>query len=76
MQDGKWAFVGNDINDGRYQLSIYISDDEGSTWKWKELIEYESDKKGSFSYPCLIQTSDGLLHISYSCSLGVRGKND
>ena len=70
MKDRKWAFVGNDINDGRYQLSIYISGDEGSTWKWKELIEYQPDKKGNFSYPCLIQTSDGMLHLSYSYSLG------
>jgi hypothetical protein len=50
-KSGQWAFVGNDINNGRYQLSIYISDDEGSTWKWKELIEYAADRKGSFSYP-------------------------
>jgi predicted neuraminidase len=70
LKDGKWVFLGNDITDGRYQLSLYISDDEGSTWKWKELIEYQADKKGNFSYPCLIQTNDGLLHISYSYSLG------
>ena len=70
LKDGKWAFLGNDINDGRYQLSLYISDDEGSSWKWKELIEYQADKKGNFSYPCLIQTDDGFLNISYSYSLG------
>jgi len=70
LKDGKWAFFGNDINDGRYQLSLYLSDDEGSSWKWKELIEYEPDHKGSFSYPCMIQTSDGLLNISYSYSMG------
>ena len=70
LKDGKWAFFGNDINDGRYQLSLYLSEDEGSTWKWKELIEYQSDRKGSFSYPCLIQTNDGFLNISYSYSLG------
>jgi len=70
LKDGKWVFVGNDITDGRYQLSLYISDDEGSTWKWKELIEFEPDHKGSFSYPCLIQTTDGLLNISYSYSKG------
>jgi predicted neuraminidase len=70
LKDGKWVFVGNDINDGRYQLSLYISDDEGQTWKWKELIEYDEEKKGSYSYPCLIQTSDGLLNMSYSYSLG------
>jgi predicted neuraminidase len=70
LKDGKWAFVGNDSNDGRYRFSIYLSDDEGSTWKWKELIEYDSTKKGSFAYPCVIQTSDGMLNISYSYSLG------
>jgi predicted neuraminidase len=70
LKDGNWVFLGNDINDGRYQLSVYISDDEGSTWKWKELVEFMPDKKGSFSYPCLIQTNDGLLHMSYSYALG------
>ena len=70
LKDGKWAFVGNDSNDGRYRFSIYLSDDEGTSWKWKELIEYDATKKGSFSYPCLIQTKDGLLNISYSYSLG------
>ncbi len=69
LQDGKWAFVGNDIDDGRYQFSLYLSDDEGLTWKWKELIEYDSSKKGRFSYPCVIQTIDGLINISYSYSL-------
>ena len=70
LKDGKWAFVGNDSNDGRYRFSIFLSDDEGLSWKWKDLIEYEPSKKGSFSYPCLIQTADGLLNISYSYSMG------
>jgi predicted glycoside hydrolase/deacetylase ChbG (UPF0249 family)/predicted neuraminidase len=70
LKNGNWVFLGNDITDGRYQLSMYISDDEGSTWKWKELIEYQGDKKANFSYPCLIQSSDGMLNISYSYSLG------
>jgi predicted neuraminidase len=70
LKDGKWVFAGNDINDGRYQLSLYISDNEGQTWKWKELIEYDTEKKGSFSYPSLIQTTDGLLNMSYSYSQG------
>ncbi len=70
LKDGKWAFVGNDSNDGRYRFSIYLSDDEGTTWKWKELIEYDPTKKGSYAYPCVIQTSDGHLHISYSYAVG------
>lgn len=72
LKDGKWAFVGNDINGGRYQFSIYISDDEGATWKWKDQIEFDPTKKGGYSYPCLIQTTDGLLNLTYSYSNGDR----
>ena len=66
LKDGKWAFLGNDIDDGRYQLSLRISDDEGKTWKWKTFIENDLSKKGGYSYPSLIQTEDGLLHMTYS----------
>ncbi|HEY6975743.1 MAG TPA: sialidase family protein [Chitinophagaceae bacterium] len=74
LHDGKWAFVGNDIEGGRYRLSLYISDDEGQTWKWKYYIENEQPGKGSFSYPSLIQTEDGLLHITYSYQLEKAGE--
>jgi predicted neuraminidase len=70
LNDGKWVLLANDITDGRYQLTLYMSDDEGSTWKWKEIIEYDPDHKGSFCYPSLIQTTDGLLNVSYTYSLG------
>ncbi|MFN3850298.1 MAG: exo-alpha-sialidase [Spirosomataceae bacterium] len=69
LKDGKWAFVGNDIADGRYRLALFLSDDEGKTWKWKTYLEKVEPNNGSFSYPCLIQTADGLLHISYSYQL-------
>ncbi len=67
LKDGRWAFFGNDIIDGRYRLVLMLSDDEGETWKWKEYIESD-DKQGggSYSYPSLIQTEDGLVHITYS----------
>jgi predicted neuraminidase len=66
LKDGRWAFLGNDIDNGRYQLTLRISDDEGKTWKWKKLIEDDPSKKGGYSYPSLIQTTDGLLHMTYS----------
>ncbi|WP_394990429.1 exo-alpha-sialidase [Emticicia sp.] len=66
LQDGRWAFLGNDIDDGRYRLSLFFSADEGKTWKWKTRLENVDPNKGSFSYPSLIQTKDGLLHITYS----------
>jgi predicted neuraminidase len=69
LQDGRWAFLGNDIDDGRYQLSLRISNDEGKTWKWKTFIQNDKSKKESYSYPSLIQTRDGLLHMTYSAHL-------
>ena len=69
LQDGRWAFLGNDIDDGRYRISLFLSDDEGKTWKWKTRLENVEPDKGGFSYPCLIQTKDGLLHITYSYHL-------
>lgn len=66
LKDGKWAFLGNDIYDGRHQLSLYLSDDEGKTWKWKIKLENDPPNTAGYSYPCLIQTADGLLHITYS----------
>jgi predicted neuraminidase len=75
LQDSRWAFVGDDVDDGRYRLSLYISDDEGKTWKGKWALEQVPKGKGSFSYPCIIQTADGFLHISYSYSLPGQGES-
>jgi len=70
LRDGRWAMLGNDVDDGRYRLSLYFSDDEGKTWGVKMPIEYDNTKKHRYSYPSLIQGTDGLLHISYSYHLG------
>ncbi|SOE21070.1 Predicted neuraminidase (sialidase) [Spirosomataceae bacterium TFI 002] len=69
LKDGRWAFIGNILPDGRSQLSLYLSDDEGKSWKWKTFLENDETQKGSFSYPSLIQSQDGLLHITYSYHL-------
>ncbi|WP_430974076.1 sialidase family protein [Sunxiuqinia rutila] len=78
LQDGRWAFVGNDVSDGRYQVVLMLSDDEGQSWKWKTYLEKDephSKSSGSYSYPSLIQTPDGRLHISYSSRTGDHGKS-
>ena len=74
LDDGRWVMLGNDVDDGRYRISLYFSDDEGETWSVKMPLEYDESKKGRYSYPSLIQGSDGLLHISYSYHLGDQGK--
>ncbi len=67
LQTGEWLMVCNDLADSRKQLTAYLSDDEGTTWKWKRKIE-PSDAKGGheFSYPSVIQSRDGLIQMTYT----------
>ncbi len=74
LKDGNWVMVYNDLEDGRYSVAISLSDDEGGTWKWTKHLEKDDTKKGSFSYPSIIQTKDGLVHISYSYRTGENKK--
>ncbi|WP_031528779.1 sialidase family protein [Dyadobacter crusticola] len=65
LKDGRWAFLGNDVDHGRYVLTLRTSADEGKSWK-SFSIENDESKKGGYSYPSLIQTPDGLVHMTYS----------
>ena len=64
LKSGNWLLAYNDVDDGRYSIAVAISDDEGKTWKWKKKLE--NKKGGSFSYPSVIQASDGKIHLNYS----------
>lgn len=68
LRDGTWALVNNDLEKGRHSLPVWLSDDEGRTWKWKRHLELDNRGQGagSFHYPSIIQTRDGMLHVSYS----------
>ena len=68
LKDGTWAMVYNDTESGRHSLVIALSDDEGETWKWKRHLELDQRGKGagSFHYPSVIQTRDGMVHVTYS----------
>ncbi|MCB0666398.1 MAG: exo-alpha-sialidase [Saprospiraceae bacterium] len=66
LDDGRWALAGNMIDDGRYQLMLWLSNDEGQTWSKKKILENDKQKTGRFSYPCLIQSGDHHLHLTYS----------
>lgn len=69
LRDGRWLMVYNDIEDGRHSLAVSLSEDEGKTWKHTRHLEKKEKGKGSFSYPSLIQSEDGLVHVSYSVDL-------
>jgi predicted neuraminidase len=64
LRDGRWLMVNNDLENGRNSLLASISDDEGKTWKWNRHIE--KAPAGQFHYPSVIQTRDGMIHVTYS----------
>jgi predicted neuraminidase len=66
LNNGNWAFLGNDIDDGRYRLTLFLSTDEGKTWSKKIRLENKMKNEGNFSYPAMIQDAHGKLHITYS----------
>jgi len=73
LKSGKWLLVCNDTEDSRAQLTAYVSDDEGESWKWRRQIEPSDDEGESFGYPSVIQARDGLIHLTYTYR-GPKGK--
>jgi predicted neuraminidase len=66
LKDGSWLMIYNDSERGRDRLSALLSDDEGATWKWRRQIEPSEPAGVNFAYPSVIQTADGLIHMTYS----------
>lgn len=63
LENGHCIVVFNDTELGRTPLSIARSLDEGRTWEAPLNLE---TNPGEYSYPCVIQTSDGKIHVSYT----------
>lgn len=73
LNNGNWVMIYNDLEDGRHRLAASLSDDEGQTWKWTSYLENKNAGQGGFSYPTVIQTKDGQIHVSYSSH--IKGNN-
>ena len=70
LKDGRHVLVYNHIKPGetrgdRNILNMAVSDD-GINWKAAILLENDSDKDSEYSYPAVIQNSDGMIHITYT----------
>ncbi len=63
LADGRIALVCNPVLEGRTPLTLLISHDNGETWPQR--IDLENGA-GEYSYPSIIQSADGLLHILYT----------
>jgi predicted neuraminidase len=62
LEDGRHLLVYNHTASGRSPLNVAISDD-GVRWKAAAILE---NNEGEYSYPAVIQTRDGLVHITYT----------
>jgi predicted neuraminidase len=63
LANGHLVLVFNDSQTSRTPLSICRSLDEGKSWE--SPLHLESNP-GEYSYPCVIQSSDGKIHVSYT----------
>jgi predicted neuraminidase len=61
-KDGRHFLVYNPTERRRTPLHVAVSTD-GRDWKSFAVLE---DTRGEFSYPAIIQTADGLLHVTYT----------
>jgi predicted neuraminidase len=62
LADGRFALVYNHTPKGRTPLNVAVSED-GQQWRNSLTLESEP---GEYSYPAVIQSRDGLLHITYT----------
>ncbi len=62
LKDGRHLLVYNHTAKGRSPLNLAIS---GDGVKWEAALALETEP-GEYSYPAIIQTRDGLVHISYT----------
>ncbi len=63
LQDGRHLLVYNHTRRGRSPLNVAVSTD-GRAWQAALVLENEPGME--FSYPAVIQTRDGLVHITYT----------
>jgi predicted neuraminidase len=62
LRDGRHLIVYNHTTRGRSPLNVSLSRD-GTSWEAALVLESEP---GEYSYPAVIQNSDGLVHMTYT----------
>src|SRR2546430_16751169 len=62
LRDGRHLVVYNHTTQARSPLNVALSRD-GKTWKPALVLEHAA---GEYSYPAVIQSADGLIHVTYT----------
>ncbi len=69
LKDGRHLLIYNHLGSGRTGwgrrglLNLAISKDG---IEWRKVAVVEQEEKAEFSYPAIIQTADGLVHMTYT----------
>ena len=63
LKDGRHLLIYNHTAKGRSPLNLAISKD-GITWE--AALVFEDEPRAEFSYPAIIQSADGLVHVTYT----------
>ncbi len=63
LRDGRLLIIFNDSDTQRTPLVAMVSSDDGVSWLGRTVL---ADGAGAFSYPSVLQTTDGMLHVTYS----------
>lgn len=66
LSDGRWLLVLNDTENGRHQLAVVISEDEGRTWQGKKYLDKSPPREGNYGYPTAVQSRNGRVHVTYT----------
>ena len=67
LKNGNWVMACNDTESSRGQMAILLSFNEGKSWEVKKYIgKHEHNSGITLAYPSLIQSSDELIHLTYS----------
>jgi predicted neuraminidase len=64
LSDGTLLLAANPTRSGRGTLQLFTSTDDGESWTASHVVEH--DDSGEFSYPCLAESSDGSIHLTYT----------
>ena len=65
LKDGRQLLVYNHTHQGRSPLNVALSSD-GKQWQAALVLEDDPVAPNGFSYPAVIQTSDGRVHTTYT----------
>lgn len=66
LSDGRLLLAYNPVEGNRNRLGLAVSADGGATWKASRMLEDSADAANEYSYPSVLQSADGYIHVAYT----------